>query len=183
VRDRSIKLAGCEASRRPRISEHDILSRQQVERTRLPSRTRQEKVIRKKSLGPAMLCVRVVRGSIMTVNKSLDPLSTRLPYSPRGKSEAGIPILNTKAIGIHRDARPQPHEPQPDRLSMPHPVFHRRTSPRKYSVRKSGLFTLREARSDPGRQSCQASRIRGVALQTLSPVTSSNQQTRSVGAG
>jgi len=26
VRDRSIKLAGCEASRRPRIYEHDILS-------------------------------------------------------------------------------------------------------------------------------------------------------------
>ena len=53
VRDRSIKLAGCEASRRPRIHEHDILSRQQVERTRLPSRTRQEKMIRKKPFGPA----------------------------------------------------------------------------------------------------------------------------------
>jgi hypothetical protein len=30
----------------------------------------------------------------------LTQLSTRLSCSPRGKSEAGIPILNTKAIGI-----------------------------------------------------------------------------------
>ena len=44
LRARRAKLAGCEASRRTRIPEHDLLPRQQVERTGLSSGAGEEKM-------------------------------------------------------------------------------------------------------------------------------------------